>query len=164
MFCALSLIGFHRFQFVGKMVPLMALVLSVSFASLSGDIIPFVNRFPMIKISNHINQKFVKGPIAIYKLGSHRARLGVLTGRTVITLRSPRELEEFLKANQEAYLVIKKVDWEKKFSNSKMKIVVVDQISKNFGFQPKEMKYLLNLEKLRKILNSTETLYFMESG
>ena len=55
------------------------------------------------------------------------------------------------------------MDWEKKFSNSKMKIVVVDQIIKQYRFQPKEMKYLLNLEKLRKILNSTETLYFMES-
>ena len=164
MFCAFSLIGFYRFKVFGKMIPLMALVLSVSFASLSGDIIPFVNRYPMKKFANHINEKIIKVPIAIYKLGSHRARLGVLTGRTVITLRSPRELEEFLGANQEAYLVIKKVDWEKKIFHSKMKIVVVDEIGIKNRIQLKEIKDLLNLEKLRKILNSTETLYFMKSG
>ena len=164
MFCAFTLIGFYRFQNFGKMVPLMAFVLCVSFASLSGDIIPFVNHYPMKKIANHINQKFIEGPIAVYNLGSHRARLGVLTGRTVITLRSPREVEEFLRAKQEGYLVIKKVDWENKISKSQMKILIVDQIGINNRIQSKEIKNLLNLEKLRKILNSTETLYFMKSG
>ena len=164
MFCAFSLIGFHQFKVIGKMVFLMALVLSVSFASLSGDIIPFINRYPMKKFANHINEKIIKGPIAIYKLGSHRARLGVLTGRTVTNLGSPRELEEFMRANQEAYLVIKKVDLEKKFPHLKMKIILVDQIGIKNSVQPKEMKGLLNLEKLRKILNSTETLYFMKIG
>tara|TARA_B100000686_G_scaffold265613_1_gene280117 strand:+ start:3 stop:1154 length:1152 start_codon:yes stop_codon:yes gene_type:complete len=163
MFCVFSLIGFYRFKIFGKMVPLMALVLCISFASLSGDIIPTVNRYPMKKFATYINEKNIKGPIAIYKLGSHRARLGVLTGRTVITLRSPRELEEFLRSNQEAYLIIKKVEWEKKFSHSQMKIVMVDQIGIKIHIQPKEIKVLLNLEKLRKILNSTETLYFMKS-
>ena len=41
---------------------------------------------------------------------------------------------------------------------------MVDQIVIKNRIQPKEMKDLLNLEKIRKILNSTETLYFMESG
>ncbi|MZH15047.1 MAG: glycosyltransferase family 39 protein [Nitrospinae bacterium] len=161
---AFTLIGFHRFKVFGKVAPLIALVLSLSFASSSGDVIPYINRYPMKKFANHINQENIKGPIAIYKLGSHRARLGVLTGRTVMTLNSPGEMEEFLKANQEAYLVIKQGDWEKKFSDSQMKIVLKDQIGIKNRIQPMEIKEFFNLEELGKVLNSTETLYFMKSG
>ena len=53
----------------------------------------------MKKFAEHINQEKIKGPIAIYKLGNHRARLGVLTGREVITLHSLQQAKNFLKTN-----------------------------------------------------------------
>ena len=163
IFGGLTLIGFHRYRVFGKMVFLIAFMLSICFASLSGDIIPFINHYPMKKFARYIKQENIKAPVAIYKLGSHRARLGVLTGRTVISLRSSLEIEKFLKENQESYLVIKKIDWEREISNSKINIVMEDQIGIKNRIKP-EINVLLNLEKIREILNSTETLYLMRSG
>ena len=142
----------------------MALVLTLTFSSLSGDVLPFVNRYPMKKFAEHINQENIREPIAIYKLGNHRARLGVLTGRTVVTLHSLQEAEKFLRTNQKKYLVIKKTDWENKFLNQKMEIIKTDQISVKTKIKSNEIKSLFNIEKLREIINSTETIYFMSNN
>ena len=154
-------IGFYRIKSFGRMVFSIALIILLSFASLSGDILPFINHYPMKKFADHINQKNIKGPIGIYKLGSHRARLGVLTGRTVITLRSHVEVDKFLRKNKEAYLVIKKIDWDENFSSPKMKIVMTDEIAAKKLIREKKINGNLNLEEIKKLLNSTETLYFM---
>ena len=102
---ASTLIWFVRLKSSERVVFPMALVLALTFSSLSGDVLPFVNRYPMKKFAEHINQEKIKGPIAIYKLGNHRARLGVLTGRTVITLHSLQQAKNFLRTNQKKYLV-----------------------------------------------------------
>ena len=164
MFGAIVLIIFHRFKDYEKIIPLIAFVLTLSFASLSGDIIPFMNRYPMKKFANHIENENIKGPIAIYKLGNHRARLGILTGRTVITLHSPEEVEKFLKPNEENYLVIKKTDWEKTISRSKTKIVMTDQIGIKKRTYIKGINELLKFEKLVKNFYSAETIYFLRIG
>ena len=142
----------------------MALVLALTFSSLSGDVLPFVNRYPMKKFAEHINQEKISGPIAIYKLGNHRARLGVLTGRTVITLHSLQHAKNFLRTNQKKYLVIKKTDWEKEFSNPEMKIIKTDQIRSQTKIKSTEIKNLFNIEKLRVAINSTETIYFVSNN
>jgi len=161
---ALTIIWLVRLKNLEKVVFSMALVLILTFSSLSGDVLPFVNRYPMKKFAEHINQEKIRGPIAIYKLGNHRARLGVLTGRTVITLHSPQEVEKFLRTNQKNYLVIKKTDWENEFSNPEMKIIKTDQIRIKTRIESNEIKSLLDIEKLIKIMNSTETIYFMSNN
>ena len=118
----------------------------------------------MKKFAEHINQENIKGPIATYKLGSHRARLGVLTGRTVITLHSLQQAKNFLRTNQKKYLVIKKTDWENEFSNPEMEIIKTDQIRIKTRIESNEIKSLLDIEKLIKIMNSTETIYFMSNN
>jgi 4-amino-4-deoxy-L-arabinose transferase-like glycosyltransferase len=161
---ALTLIWLVRLKSLEKVVFLMALVLTLTFSSLSGDGLPFVNRYPMKKFAEHINQENIREPIAIYKLGNHRARLGVLTGRTVITLHSLQEAEKFLRTNQKKYLVIKKTDWENEFSNPEMEIIKTDQIRIKTRIESNEIKSLLDIEKLRKIINSKETIYFMSNN
>jgi len=161
---ALVLIWLVRLKSLEKVVFPMALVLTLTFSSLSGDVLPFVNRYPMKKFAEHINQENIREPIAIYKLGNHRARLGVLTGRTVVTLHSLQEAEKFLRTNQKKYLVIKKTDWENKFLNQKMEIIKTDQISVKTKIKSNEIKSLFNIEKLREIINSTETIYFMSNN
>ena len=138
------LIRFHRIKSFCKMVFSIAMTVSLSFAILSGDILPLINRYPMKKFADHINQENIKGPIAIYKLGSHRARLGVLTGRTVITLRSNLEVDKFLSANQKAYMVIKKKDWDENFLSLKMKIIMMDDIQVKTQIQKKEIYKVFN--------------------
>jgi 4-amino-4-deoxy-L-arabinose transferase-like glycosyltransferase len=146
-----------------SMVFPVALALILTMASLSGDVLPHVSRYPMKKFASHINQEKFKGPIAVYKLGSHRARLGILTGRMVVKLHTPEEMEAFLRAGQKVYLVIKESDWEKDFSKADMEIIEKDQIGIKTRIKPNEITGLFDIEKLRKTLSSTETLYFMSN-
>ena len=69
-----------------------------------------------------------------------------------------------MRTNQKNYLVIKKTDWENEFSNPEMEIIKTDQIMVKAGIKSNEIKSLLNIEKLRKIINSTETIYFMSNN
>ena len=158
---ALSLVFFSRSGL--PLVFPIALALTLTMASFSGDVLPYVSRYPMKKFANHINQEKFNGPIAVYKLGSHRARLGILTGRMVVTLHSPYEMEEFLRTNQKVYLVIKESDWKKEFYATDLEIISKDQIGNKTRIEPKEIISLFNKIELRKVLNSTETLYFMSN-
>jgi len=117
----------------------------------------------MKKFASHINQEKFKGPIAVYNLGSHRARLGILTGRMVVKLHSPDEVEEFLRTNKKIYLVIKESDWKKDLSKTDMEIIKKDQIGRKPRIESNEITGLFDTEKLGKILRSTETLYFMSN-
>ena len=141
----------------------IALALTLTMSSLSGDVLPYVSRYPMKKFASHINQEKFKGPIAVYNLGSHRARLGILTGRMVVKLHSPDEVEEFLRTNKKIYLVIKESDWKKDFSKSDMEILKKDQIGSKTRIKSREIKDLFDVEKLGKVLSSTETIYFMSN-
>jgi 4-amino-4-deoxy-L-arabinose transferase-like glycosyltransferase len=141
----------------------IALALILTMSSLSGDVLPYVSRYPMKKFAAHISQEKIKGPIAVYQLGSHRARLGILTGRMVVKLHTPDEVKEFLRMSQKGYLVIKESDWEKDFSKTDMEIIKKDQIGSETRIKSNEITGLFDTEKLRKILSSTETLYFMEN-
>jgi hypothetical protein len=81
----------------------------------------------------------------------------------VVKLRSPEEVEGFFQTRQKIYLVIKESDWEKDFSILDMKIIKKDQMGRKTRIKPNEIPGLLDMEKLRGILNSTETLLFMSN-
>ena len=160
---AISLIWFYGFKSCDKMVLSLSIVLVLTFSSLSGDVLPLVNQYPMKKFANYINQENFKGPIAVYKLGNNRVRLGVLTGRPVAMLHSQIEIEKFLRTNQKIYLVIKKSDWEKENFNPEIKIVDTDQVGIKVNLRRNEIMNLFDMKKLRQKLNSTETLYFVSN-
>jgi 4-amino-4-deoxy-L-arabinose transferase-like glycosyltransferase len=141
----------------------IALALTLTMSSLSGDVLPYVSGYPMKKFASHINQEKFKGPIAVYNLGSHRARLGILTGRMVVNLHFPDEVEEFLTTNQKIYLVIKESDWKKDFSKSDMEIIKKDQIGSITRIKSIEIKNLFDVEKLGKVFSSKETIYFVSN-
>ena len=159
----ISLILFYRSKSCEKMVVSLSLVLILIFSSLSGDVLPFVNRYPMKQFANYINQENFKGPIAVYKLGNNRARLGVLTGRPVTLLHSQIEIGKFLETNKKIYLIIKKSDWEKEISNSEMKILDTDKVGIKTNFRGNEIMSFFDIGKLREKLNSTETLFFVSN-
>lgn len=158
-----SLVWYNWYKSAQKIAFSLALVLVLVFSSLSGDVLPFVNRYPMKKFADQINRENFKGPIAVFHLGSHRARLGILTGRTVVTVSSPVQIEKLLKTNHKFYLVIKESDWEKYFLESGLEIIHKDQISKKVNLKENEISGLSSLEKIRKKLDSTETVYFMSN-
>ena len=117
----------------------------------------------MKKFANYIKQENFKGPIAVYKLGNNRARLGVLTGRPVAMLHSQIEINEFLKTNQKVYLIVKKSDWEKEISNLEIKILATDKIGIKVNLKEHKIRDLFDVKKLQEKLNFTETLYFVSN-
>jgi len=163
LFGAISLAWHTWFKSAQKIVFSLAIVLVLVFSSLSGDVLPFVNRYPMKKFADQINQENFKGPIAVFHLGSHRARLGILTGRTVTTLTSPAQIEKLLKANNKFYLVIKESDWKRYFLKSELRVVRKDQIPRKLRLNVNENSGIWNLEQIREKLDSLETVYFMSN-
>ncbi len=157
----ISLFWFYRFKSYGKMVLSLSLLLVLAFSALSGDVLPFVNRYPMKKFANYINRENLKGPIGVYKLGNNRARLGVLTGRRVVGFNSYNEIVEFLNNNQKISLVVKKSDLKKEISKLKMKILETDQIRIKANPVENGIPNHLDIKKLRETLNMKETLYFL---
>ena len=81
----------------------------------------------------------------------------------VVNLHSPYEMEEFLRTNQKVYLVIKESDWKKEFYATDLEMISKDQIGNKTKIKLKEIISLFNKKELRKVFNSTETLYFMRN-
>ena len=81
-----------------------------------------------------------------------------------MTLHSLQGAERFLRTTQKKYLVIKKTDWENNFLDQKMKIIKTDKIRGKTKIKSNEIKSLFNIERLRKLINSTETIYFMSNN
>ncbi len=88
--------------------------------------LPHVNRYPMKLFSESILDGRFVGPIAVYRLGNQKARLGILTGQKTLRLDSPEQLEEFLRTGEEVRIVIRGEDFRNKFFNLPLKIVAED--------------------------------------
>ena len=55
--------------------------------------------------------------IGLYQLGSHRARMGVLTGLPSLNLNNPEEVTRFIQPEKNIYIVMRQSDWQNKFSD-----------------------------------------------
>ena len=91
------------------------------FTLLNGEALSFFNRYPMKAFANKIladSEANLK--IGLYKLGNHRARMGVLTGHASIYLNNPDELKTFIQSEKNAYIVMRQSDWKNQFSELPM--------------------------------------------
>jgi len=96
----------------------LAIFQTLSLALIHGDAIPYFNRYPMKKFAQEILQTGNGDEkIGVYRLGSHQARLGALTGQHSKYIFTPEGLQRFLKTDQKVYLVIRKSVWKKEFIN-----------------------------------------------
>ncbi|MFP6637353.1 MAG: glycosyltransferase family 39 protein [Nitrospinaceae bacterium] len=119
-------LNLRKIRQVWKQVLSLSVVLILAFSFLSGDMLPHVNRYPMKLFSESILGGRFVGPIAVYRLGNQKARLGILTGQKALRLDSPEQLEEFLRTSEEVRIVIRGEDFRNKFSNLPLKIVAED--------------------------------------
>ncbi len=96
----------------------LAVFQTFSLALIHGDAIPFFNRYPMKKFAQEIS---VTGSgqekIGVYRLGSHQARLGVLTGQHSKYLFTPEMLHTFLNTDQKVFIVIRESVWKEEFND-----------------------------------------------
>jgi len=130
-----------------KYFPLI-IVLSITqvftLASLSGESLSYFDRYPMKKFASHIaTDPHLDKRIGLYRLGNHRARMGVMTGLPSIYLNSPDELELFIKSRNNVYIVMRQSDWENKFYNLPMTITAADTGWKKIRVSKDEIELFL---------------------
>ena len=96
----------------------LAVIQIIILTSLSGDALSFFNRHPMKAFSMQIlADPQTDKRIGLYQLGSHRARMGVLTGLPSLNLNNPEEVTRFIQSGKNIYIVMRQSDWQNKFSD-----------------------------------------------
>jgi 4-amino-4-deoxy-L-arabinose transferase-like glycosyltransferase len=98
------------------------------FAFLSGEVLPYINRYPMKTFSEKILSDKIYDPIAVYRLGNQRARLGVLTGQESYNLSQPGQMVKFIDENKKVLIVIGENDLEENFIDNTFEVVSEDDI------------------------------------
>ena len=90
--------------------------------------LPHVNRYPMKLFSEKILAEKISDPIAVYRLGNQRARLGVLTGQKSYNLSQPEQIQKFIDTNKKVLIVMREKDLRESFSDISLKIVAEDVV------------------------------------
>jgi hypothetical protein len=116
----------------------------ITLTSLSGESLSYFNRYPMKKFANHIltDPQFEKR-IGLYRLGNHRARMGVMTGLPSIYLNNSEELQLFIKDESNLYVVMRRFDLERDFHTLTMDIIAMDTGWKKLRIGKAEIELLL---------------------
>ena len=122
----------------------LSIIQIITLTSLSGNSLSFFNRYPMKKFANHIlaSPQSAKR-IGLYRLGNHRARMGVMTGLPSIYLNNPEELQLFIEAKSNVYVVMRLFDFESDLYTLPMDIIATDIGWKKLRIGKAEIELLL---------------------
>ena len=122
----------------------LSIIQIFTLVSLSGESLSYFNRYPMKKFADHIvTDPQLDKRVGLYRLGNHRARMGVMTGLPSIYLYNPEELELFIKPGNNVYVVMRQSDWESKFYNLPMTITATDTGWKKMRLSKNEIELFL---------------------
>jgi hypothetical protein len=147
-----------------KYLPLiiaLSIVQLITLTSLSGESLSYFNRYPMKKFANHIlNDSQLEKRIGLYRLGNHRARMGVMTGLPSVYLKSPVELRLFIKSEKNIYVIMRQSDLKNNFHDLPMTITATDTAWKKIG-PGKDKIVLLLKDGLTKILQEYSERYVL---
>ncbi|MBC8287915.1 MAG: glycosyltransferase family 39 protein [Nitrospinae bacterium] len=110
----------------GKQVFVISFSLVFAFSFLSGEVLPHISRYPMKLFSKEILSEKITGPIAVYRLGNQRAKLGVLTGQKVFGLSQSSQIQQFIDTDEQVLLVMREKDFRENFSNISLRVVAED--------------------------------------
>jgi len=102
----------HRLILATGILQLLLLTL------VSGSLQTYLDRSPMKKFAEIIlNNGSGKENLVLYRSSSHRARLGIMTAQSAYNFEDPDSLKSFILSPGRKYIVMKKYDWEKSFSD-----------------------------------------------
>ncbi len=109
------------------------LILSLAFLQiiflglLNGAAHPFLDRYPMkyfsevIRAQGNGNEK-----ITAFQMGSHRARLGILTGQMTVNVEETSAITDLAASPHPGYIVMREEDWNAHFQSLPLKIIARD--------------------------------------
>ena len=153
-FGAVLLFILHKSKKYSTLIIALSFTQIITLTSLSGESLSYFNRYPMKKFANHIlTDPQLEKRIGLYRLGNHRARMGVMTGLPSIYLKSPEELELFIKSRNNVYIVMRQSDLKREFNNLPMTITAIDTAWK---------KTRMSKDKIALLLKNGLTPYLQE--
>ena len=124
---AILLFVFYKSKKYFPLIIALSIVQLITLTSLSGESLSYFNRYPMKKFANHIlTDPQLEKRIGLYRLGSHRARMGVMTGLPSVSLKSPEELKLFIKSKKNIYVIMRQSDLKNEFHNLPLTITAID--------------------------------------
>jgi 4-amino-4-deoxy-L-arabinose transferase-like glycosyltransferase len=127
LFGVFLLLILYKLKKYSPLIVSLSIIQIITLTSLSGESLSYFNRYPMKKFANHIlTDPQLEKRIGLYRLGNHRARMGVMTGLPSIYLKSPEELELFIKSGNSVYVVMRQSDMTSEFHNLPMTITATD--------------------------------------
>ena len=117
----------YRYRKVTALVITLSLLQLATLTSFSGDALPFFNRYPMKVFAEKIlTDPRPEKQIGLYRLGNHRARMGVLTGLPSLYLNNAEELEQFIQSEKKVFVIMRESDWKEEFSNLPLILQSID--------------------------------------
>ena len=144
LFGVVLLLILYKLKKYSPLIIALSIVQIITLTSLSGESLSYFNRYPMKKFANHIlADPQLKKRIGLYRLGNHRARMGVMTGLPSIYLKSPEELELFIKSGNNVYVVMRQSDLKSEFHNLPMTITATDTAWKKIRISKDKIALLL---------------------
>tara|TARA_B100000315_G_scaffold202678_1_gene195448 strand:- start:419 stop:1657 length:1239 start_codon:yes stop_codon:yes gene_type:complete len=117
----------YRYRRITTLIIAMSLLQLATLTSFSGDALPFFNRYPMKVFAEKIlTDPRPEKQIGLYRLGNHRARMGVLTGLPSLYLNNAEELEQFIQSEKKVFVIMRESDWKEEFSNLPLILQSID--------------------------------------
>lgn len=152
---------FNKKRQCGRLVFAISFCLIVTFSLLSGEILPHASRYPMKSFSERILSSKFSGPIAVYRLGNNRAKLGVLTGKRVVILYTPDQLKQFLATDAQVMVVMREERLRQAFHGLPLKVVAEDDIWSDGRFDWERLKGLWGKATSDNYSKLTEKIYLL---
>ena len=151
----------YKFKKYSSLIIVLSITQIVALASLSGNTLSFFNRYPMKEFAKHIltDSKLSK-QIGLYRVGNHRARMGVMTGLPSMYLNNPEELNLFIKSENNVYIVMRQSDWKREFYNLPITITATDSGWKKQRLSKDKIKLFLK-NGLRPYLQEYSEVYLL---
>jgi len=144
LFGAVLLLILYKSKKYSYLIIALSIAQIITLTSLSGESLSYFNRYPMKKFAKHIlTDPQLKKRIGLYRLGNHRARMGVITGLPSIYLKSPEELQLFINSGKNDYIIMRQSDLKNEFHNLPMTITATDTAWKKIRLSKDKIVLLL---------------------
>jgi 4-amino-4-deoxy-L-arabinose transferase-like glycosyltransferase len=165
----LSLLGvillfvFYKSKKYFPLIIALSIVQLITLTSLSGESLSYFNRYPMKKFANHIStDSQLEKRIGLYRLGNHRARMGVMTGLPSVYLKSPEELKMFIASGKNIYVIMRQSDLKNELHNLPLTITEIDTAWKKIRPSKDKIALLLKAGPTENLKEYSETYVLLK--
>jgi 4-amino-4-deoxy-L-arabinose transferase-like glycosyltransferase len=163
LLASISVLELRKKRQYGKQVFAISFSLVFVFSFLSGEVIPYLSRYPMKLFSEKILADKFSGSTGVYRLGNQRAKLGVLTGRKVFGFSDPIQIQQFMDTDEKVLIVMREKNLQESFSTVPLKVVAEDILWLRGRVDWESLKELFGKAESVGVPSFTEKIYLLSN-